>query len=43
MLGSNYSFMMEIKPILGKKVGFTELETKGKDIKEIMEIFIIKY
>lgn len=33
MLGSNYSFIREIKPILGRKVGFTDLETQEKDIK----------
>lgn len=42
LLGSHYSFMMEIKSLLAEKVGIGEVECKNKEIKEILELVLIK-
>jgi hypothetical protein len=33
VLGSSYSFLLEIKPLLGKKLGLAESEYRNKETK----------
>lgn len=42
-LGSNYSYMIEIKPLIAKKIGFSQEEGGEKTFRELIEKILISF